>query len=61
MDVLDCNWGELAEEKGGKLSLIGNLPYHITTEILFSLADHCNAIDRAVFTTQLEVSKIYLL
>jgi 16S rRNA (adenine1518-N6/adenine1519-N6)-dimethyltransferase len=39
LDVLKLNWASLAEERGGPLGVIGNLPYYITTPILFSLLD----------------------
>jgi 16S rRNA (adenine1518-N6/adenine1519-N6)-dimethyltransferase len=55
MDVLEANWSALASQKGGKLNIIGNLPYHITSQIFFSFADHYKAINRAVVTTQWEV------
>ena len=47
----------LAKERGGRLNVIGNLPYHITTEIFFHLADHHESIHTAVVTTQLEVAE----
>ena len=43
MDVLDCQWANMAEERGGSLSVIGNLPFYITSQILFSLADSWKA------------------
>ena len=38
-DVLECDWPLMATERGGPLSVIGNLPFYITSQILFSLAD----------------------
>ncbi|GIV58871.1 MAG: hypothetical protein KatS3mg042_1784 [Rhodothermaceae bacterium] len=38
-DVLDVDWAALAREKGRPLYVIGNLPYYITSEILFGLLD----------------------
>ncbi|MFT4604062.1 MAG: 16S rRNA (adenine1518-N6/adenine1519-N6)-dimethyltransferase [Rhodothermales bacterium] len=38
-DVLDVDWPAIAAERGGPLRVIGNLPYYITTPILFSLLD----------------------
>ncbi len=40
-----------------KLKIIGNLPYHITSPILFQLIDHFNLIDSAVLMVQKEVAK----
>ena len=54
-DVLTVDWHALADERGGKLNILGNLPYYITSQVLFSLADHHSAIDTAVVTMQLEV------
>jgi 16S rRNA (adenine1518-N6/adenine1519-N6)-dimethyltransferase len=38
-DVLEVDWASVAKERGGPLRVIGNLPYYITTPILFSLLD----------------------
>lgn len=57
-DVLRVNWPEVARQRGGPLNLIGNLPYYITSQILFSLADSYQAVRSGVFTTQLEVSDL---
>jgi 16S rRNA (adenine1518-N6/adenine1519-N6)-dimethyltransferase len=56
-DVLQINYSSLARARGGKLSVIGNLPYHITSQILFSLCDHYRAVRGAVVTMQLEVAQ----
>jgi 16S rRNA (adenine1518-N6/adenine1519-N6)-dimethyltransferase len=55
LDVLRVDWPALAAQRGGPLNLIGNLPYYITSQILFSLADSHRAVQSGVFTTQLEV------
>mmetsp|Transcript_22642 Transcript_22642/g.33099 ORF Transcript_22642/g.33099 Transcript_22642/m.33099 type:complete len:339 (+) Transcript_22642:164-1180(+) len=56
-DVLDVKWPQYAVERGGTLSVIGNLPYYISSQILFSLADNHRAINKGVFTMQLEVAE----
>ncbi|CEM23118.1 unnamed protein product [Vitrella brassicaformis CCMP3155] len=56
-DVLQVNWMSLARAKGGRVSVIGNLPYYITSQILFCLVDSYPAIDQAVVTTQWEVAE----
>lgn len=56
-DVLKTNWAELAASKGGRLNVIGNLPYYIVSQVLFSLVDARKCIDRGVFTMQLEVAE----
>jgi 16S rRNA A1518/A1519 N6-dimethyltransferase RsmA/KsgA/DIM1 with predicted DNA glycosylase/AP lyase activity len=55
-DVLETDWVGLAVEKGGPLSLIGNLPFNISSQILFDIIDHRRAVSHAVFTTQYEVT-----
>ncbi len=59
MDVMQVDYPSLSEEEGGPLSIIGNLPYYITSQILFSLADasHFNAVRSATVTMQYEVGE----
>jgi len=52
MDVLRCDWADMARERGGPLSVIGNLPFYITSQILFSLADCHTSVTKAVVTMQ---------
>jgi 16S rRNA (adenine1518-N6/adenine1519-N6)-dimethyltransferase len=40
-----------------KLSVVGNLPYHLTSPILFSLLDQLEHLSRAVFLVQREVAE----
>lgn len=56
-DVLAVDYTALAEARGGKLSIIGNLPYYITSQILFCLCDHHASVKRAVVTMQWEVAQ----
>ena len=56
-DVLQVDWTALAALRGGPLSVIGNLPYHITSQILFGLLDNHRAVRQAVVTMQLEVAQ----
>ena len=56
-DVLDADWAVLAEEKGDKLWIVGNLPYYITSPILFSLLDARAHLRRAVVMMQKEVAE----
>jgi ribosomal RNA small subunit methyltransferase A len=59
MDVMQADYPEMAEKAGGPLSIIGNLPYYITSQILFALADasHFNAVRSATVTMQYEVGQ----
>lgn len=58
-DVLQVDYPALAEDEGGPLSIIGNLPYYITSQILFALADasHTDAVRSATVTMQWEVGR----
>lgn len=59
LDVLQVDYPLMAQEEGGPLSIIGNLPYYITSQILFALADasHYNAVRSATVTMQYEVAR----
>jgi len=58
-DVLQVDYPEMAMEEGGPLSVIGNLPYYITSQILFALADasQFGAVRSATVTMQWEVAQ----
>lgn len=56
-DVLAADWAALAREKGGPLYVVGNLPYYITSPILFSLLDARPHVGEAVMMMQLEVAR----
>lgn len=55
-DVLRFDFTAALAEADGKLLVVGNLPYYITSPILLHLADHAGAIERAVLMTQREVA-----
>ncbi|MDA0378345.1 MAG: 16S rRNA (adenine(1518)-N(6)/adenine(1519)-N(6))-dimethyltransferase RsmA [Bacteroidetes bacterium] len=58
LDVLKVDWHQLA---GGlearRLHVIGNLPYYITSQILFSLLDAAPVVAEAVIMMQYEVAE----
>lgn len=56
-DVLAADWAALADERGSPLYVIGNLPYYITSPILFSLLDARRHLAEAVVMMQLEVAE----
>ena len=58
-DVLQVDYPSLANDAGGPLSIIGNLPYYITSQILFALADasHTDSVRSATVTMQWEVAR----
>ena len=47
----------IAARAGGRIVLCGNLPYHLTSSILFHLLDQRVAVKRAVFLLQREVAE----
>lgn len=56
-DVLQINYKELSINKKTKLTVVGNLPFYITTQILFCLLDFSTYIEQAIVTIQYEVGK----
>ena len=54
-DVLTVDFGALAARLGGALRLVGNLPYNISTPILFHLLDHAPHVIDQHFMLQKEV------
>jgi 16S rRNA (adenine1518-N6/adenine1519-N6)-dimethyltransferase len=43
-DALEFDFGALARARGGRLRLVGNLPYNISTPLLFHLLEHADAL-----------------
>lgn len=57
-DVLDLDWGELATTRGGPLAVVGNLPYNIVSQILFSMLEApADTLAYAVVMMQKEVAE----
>lgn len=56
-DVLATDWAALAAKRGGALHVIGNLPYYITSPILFALLDARSHLREAVVMVQQEVAE----
>jgi len=56
-DVLQTDWAALASERGGRLFVVGNLPYYITSPILFGLVDQRASIAEATVMMQREVAE----
>ena len=57
-DVLQVDFSELARELGGdgaRIRLVGNLPYNLSSPILFHALDHAEAITDMHFMLQKEV------
>lgn len=55
-DALKLDWAALAKEAGRPLLLAGNLPYAITSPLIFNLLDALDCWKRAAFMVQNEVA-----
>lgn len=55
-DVLDTHWDGFTSTSKGKISVVGNLPYYITSPILFSVLDRRELFHEAIFMMQKEVA-----
>ena len=55
VDALKFDFTQLARERGGRLRVVGNLPYNISTPLLFHLLDHASAIEDLHIMLQREV------
>lgn len=57
-DVLKCDLQTVAKEEfGGRCTVVGNLPYYITTEILLQLLKSIDCWDQAILMVQQEVAE----
>lgn len=56
-DILDLDLAELASDAGKSLTLIGNLPYQISSPLLFKVLDVRDVIAQAVFMFQRELAE----
>ncbi len=56
-DALKFDFTELARSRGGQLRIVGNLPYNISTPLLFHLLDHAAAIEDMHVMLQREVAE----
>ncbi|HEX5356297.1 MAG TPA: 16S rRNA (adenine(1518)-N(6)/adenine(1519)-N(6))-dimethyltransferase RsmA [Aquabacterium sp.] len=54
-DVLKVDFGQIAQERGQKLRVIGNLPYNISSPILFHLLPWASHVEDQHFMLQKEV------
>lgn len=55
-DVLKADFDKLADNTGGRLKILANLPYSISSPFLFKLIKHHESIDFAVVMLQKEVA-----
>jgi 16S rRNA (adenine1518-N6/adenine1519-N6)-dimethyltransferase len=54
-DALDLDWRDFAESRGGYIRIVGNLPYHISTPLLFALLPAASQVIDQHFLLQREV------
>ena len=55
-DILEFDFGQIPVN-GHKMKVVGNLPYHISSPIIFTLIDHRNLIDTVTIMLQKEVAQ----
>lgn len=56
-DVVKYDWASHAKAAGEKIHVIGNLPYYVTSQVVFSLLDAHEHIAEAVMMMQREVAE----
>ncbi len=56
-DFMQADIGEVENNFRGKYSVVANLPYYITTPIIFKLVEQAHNVDKLVIMVQYEVAK----
>lgn len=56
-DILKVDFPALEREYGQKLEIIGNLPYYISSPVLFKIWENCSSFKNAFFMLQKEVAE----
>jgi 16S rRNA (adenine1518-N6/adenine1519-N6)-dimethyltransferase len=56
-DFLKTDLQRIFSEKSKRIRVVGNIPYNLTSPIIFKLLNHNNIIKDAVFMVQYEVAK----
>jgi 16S rRNA (adenine1518-N6/adenine1519-N6)-dimethyltransferase len=56
-NILQADFAKLAEESGGRLKIIANLPYSISNPLLFKLIEHKDTMAWAILMLQKEVAQ----
>jgi len=56
-DILQCDMEAIAKASDTRLKVVGNLPYHISSQVLIHLINFRKFIDRAVLMFQKEVAQ----
>ncbi|CAN5338746.1 16S rRNA (adenine(1518)-N(6)/adenine(1519)-N(6))-dimethyltransferaseRsmA [soil metagenome] len=55
-DILKVDWKKISNERKRPIHVIGNLPYYITSQILFSLLENRSCLETATLMMQKEVA-----
>lgn len=56
-DILSFSFEDLSKQSKSKIKVVGNIPYNITSPILFHLLDNSSYISQAVLMIQKEVAE----
>ena len=56
-DILQFDWSGAAREAGRRLVIVGNLPYQISSPLLFHILENRHSIHHGVFMVQREVGQ----
>ncbi len=56
-DIMEVSFAELARQHGKKLRVVGNIPYHLTSPILFKVFEERDAVVDLTFMIQREVAR----
>jgi 16S rRNA (adenine1518-N6/adenine1519-N6)-dimethyltransferase len=56
-DILDTDFHRIAEHHHCRIRVVGNIPYNITSQIIFRVMDQRNAIEDATLMMQREVAR----
>jgi len=59
-DVRTISLSEAARRREGRIRVVGNIPYNLTSEILFWLIDQHDSVEDAVLMVQLEVARRFV-
>jgi 16S rRNA (adenine1518-N6/adenine1519-N6)-dimethyltransferase len=55
-DILDVSFPSIAKEYGAKLRVVGNIPYHLTSSIIFKVLDEHSSVRDLTIMVQREVA-----
>jgi 16S rRNA (adenine1518-N6/adenine1519-N6)-dimethyltransferase len=56
-DILDFDLKVFAENENGNINIVGNLPYYISSQILFYIFDNAEFVKKAILMLQKEVAR----